>query len=520
MMQITFTLEACEVSLEIRSRQIFCAKSCETQLKRLAFWMLDTKRDSNITFDFLPLDFTAIVTRCPLNSTQSEKQSCTAFLRGPCSTSEVFYRTVRNTIEWSSNILDLLTEGAGLSVDFLYNFLSAGFRLGPYDRNLRFASPFSGISSVPTCTLLKFENGVTNYYRASGCNLSSSAFSDVREAKNLARLAIENHVASLVNEQVVAIETSGGIDSSLSLALALISNQARKVAGYAFNYPFHEFRYEELFRISLSQHFDTPVKELDDPHLLPYSQLSGIPSHSSPTWSAPDFGANSYLERQCKADHVTVLLSGHGADFFFLRDPNQSSEINWSATEDFSEFFRYRDINHLLRECAHRVEEETNQYCRHFGADSNWTLQGIEPTYLEFEQDNPFKFRGSPFLSREFLEPFHFLASNWKSKVGKIQKPLAHSVFEDSLPSFLWQRKSKIDHKGIKYRGLRSSRIEIINLLDEEGKLLEKIDINGGAVIDHLSAVCNGSADISPIFSGILSLCIWKRALGSMQSHT
>lgn len=300
--------------------------------------------------------------------------------------------------------------------------MSAAFRLGPYDRSLRFSSPFSSINALPRSTLLSFEGGVNSICRAASHGLESLGFTNVDEACHAARGAIGTHFMELVDGQSVAIETSGGIDSSIALALALETQRASYVSGYGFNYPFYEFRYEEKFRTALTHHFGVPIFELSSSKLLPYSMLSEVPRHSIPSWSAPDFGANAFLERRTKSDEVSVLLSGHGADYIFLRNPRQSARVDWSSAGDFSNFFRHGDVNHLLREFAAEIENETKKHYQHFGEESSWTLQGIEPQYVEFEGDCRFSFRGSPFLTKNFLGPLHYIAVNWRDSGTSVQK--------------------------------------------------------------------------------------------------
>jgi len=484
------------------------------QLRLLSEFAINENVEKISNLDFLPLDFILLVSvarKCPnlVNGQTSEDNRIEHYiLSGAREILSLYYKFNGKKLLYSTNIGDIVNENDKISIDYFHYFLSNGLGLGPFDRNKHFLTPFRNISKVPYSTLLHISSGRVDKSIHIPFYSNIDAFNNLAEAKSTANKALNVELDLISKCGRIAIETSGGIDSSIiASAAASIRHKEEGAVGIAAYYPYYEFRYERLFRDCLKHYCELEIIETEGTALLPFSKLFEIQSHSEPAWHSTGYGLAISLYEVAKKKKAASLLSGHSADYIFCMPQNQHPKIINSNSG--TNLFKGMLVETLYSYASELLEQTFNDK-NYFGDSSAWSLQAFEPSYFSKHTSNNYKkfFRGSPFMTPNFLGAAQYI-STYLKKDGWSQKPMAYYMFGNLLPKEIWARKGKLDHQGLSYRGLRCHLSDIVRLIEISSGFLEYIGVDVKKTHQHIRKVITNKVELSPMFYGVLACAIW-----------
>jgi asparagine synthase (glutamine-hydrolysing) len=183
-------------------------------------------------------------------------------------------------------------------------------------RDLDFTTCFDGIHSVPSGTWTvvdeSFPNRSTTFWKVPEERLRERDIS-VEEACRELRAACEDAVRIRLRADVpLSVELSGGLDSSVVLALAA-QGCASKITTYTVRFPEEKYN-EEPFARLVAERYGVDYRVIDYPpgnfwcHILPFTYLQEEPYHS------PNMHTSQVIWSHMRAAGIKVLLSGTGGD--------------------------------------------------------------------------------------------------------------------------------------------------------------------------------------------------------------
>ena len=508
----TFNIEGEKFKLLFFSEDTLSKNISEKDFKLILIGVIKNDTSRVADMESLPLDFIIIIERVPFNQNQSNL--AIYFISGPREVTSLYFRISNQLLEsYSTRLIDLTLTSDNISSEYFHYFISNGLGLGQFDRNKRFLTPFEEIQKLPAQTFIKFYNGRKIDERTIPFQIKDG-FSSVDEARDYARTSFSVFIKHLSEGKRIAVEASGGIDSSLIVSYLSDHKAENHYFGVAAQFPYYEARYERVFRNTLSENFNIKILENSGCNFLAYSLLDEVEYHSEPAWDSVGYGSLISLYNITQQYEAKALYSGHAADYVFCLNPNNFPQVqNFQLDNESKKFFR-GFLSEKLKACAIELSKEYRENYNFFGGDSSWLLACLEPNYFNkyLKRKNGDFYRGSPFISKEFLSAIHYVSKNFRLHEHSVQKPIAYYLFSDKLPECFWKRKGKLDHSGLQYRGARIFRGSLLSLIQEQIEFLEVLGINTSYLSKHIIDVTNNRCDSSDMLNGILACAIWKRS--------
>ena len=183
-------------------------------------------------------------------------------------------------------------------------------------KDLNFTTCFEGIHSLPAgCWTIvdeAFPHRPTIFWKVPEERLGEKDIS-VSEACRRVRGACEDAVKIRLRSDVpLSVELSGGLDSSVVLALAAQAYPG-KITSYTVRFTDEKYN-EEPYARSVASRYNVDYRIIDYPtgdfwrHILPFTELQEEPYHS------PNMHTSQVIWSQMRAAGTKVLLSGSAGD--------------------------------------------------------------------------------------------------------------------------------------------------------------------------------------------------------------
>jgi asparagine synthase (glutamine-hydrolysing) len=224
----------------------------------------------------------------------------------------LFYTTVGDEIWFASEVQALLrgaSQSSALNRSAMLEFLTLGYISEPQ-------TMFRHIRRVEAGTVQVFDDSGQKAHRYWDCDAVTRETAPVVGAvEHLERLLLAAIDRQLTADVPIGVFSSGGVDSALLTALAVRSVGANRIRTFGvgfsakqFDETHHAQRLADLLRI---RHVTLEVNELS----LTESLHAIVERVAEPI--ADPAILPTYLLAQMARDHVTVVLSGEGADELF-----------------------------------------------------------------------------------------------------------------------------------------------------------------------------------------------------------
>ncbi|UCD24122.1 MAG: asparagine synthase (glutamine-hydrolyzing), partial [Gemmatimonadota bacterium] len=224
----------------------------------------------------------------------------------------LFYREIGDEIWFASELqalLDYKPRLSSLEPWAIRDFLTLGYVTEP-------RTIYRDITKVTAGSILSFSQGQHRTFQYWDCESKSrAAGARDRSATQLERLLMEAVERQLVADVPVGVFLSGGVDSALLTALAVRRLGNDKVQ--TFSIGFTERSYDESNHArSVAAWFNTRHIGFDATPTALSQALQIIVDQVAEPIADPAV-LPTYLLARCAREHVTVVLSGEGADELF-----------------------------------------------------------------------------------------------------------------------------------------------------------------------------------------------------------
>lgn len=241
----------------------------------------------------------------------------------------LYYFKNNNFTNFSGSLASLLSDGDAINLckEGITSFLTFRYPIGKY-------TMFDQYSKLPAgCKPLN--NGIINYWYPSFPKRNISFNKAVKATEDLLLKSIKK----LVDDKKVAVAISGGLDSSL--VVAMLRSLYPRTPIYTYSVGFYgdnEFEYSRI----VAKKFNTTHKEIilhkDDyigekSLLKPLLKFKAEPLH-------PNELALTYAERLAKEDGCELVMCGEGADDIFGGyGQNLRMYLNYKSNIPFFHYF-------------------------------------------------------------------------------------------------------------------------------------------------------------------------------------
>lgn len=391
----------------------------------------------------------------------------------------------------------------------LAGFLAAGSELGPFDISESGECFFAGWQRVSHGEILYRMRGEAPFERR-----RPTWFEEERETlclqtlKQTALKALDAHLTSLLALGPVAVEASGGIDSGIVLSrLKRLGGDGSAVLGVAAAYPYPEFALEAHYRAALSRHTGVAVHDLAMP-ALPFDDSDKVEPHEHPAWLSGSWKQTSLVSLRAHELGAQLILTGHGGDRLFLSHPYGAID---SANHDNFLTPRWAD-----RSLSARISAIRKSLRQNYGR--KWHVNQLEPGWLVRRASGgamgPERISG--LLSRRFVTEMKKLWAFRDQMPKGGQKPIANYIFGSDLPVEIWNRRGKVDHLGLSYRGAIANGPLLKALVDRHKDLLEAGGIRTKQFAGALEKFSKGNDVGNRFLNGVLSYVFWCEARNKM----
>lgn len=216
----------------------------------------------------------------------------------------------------------------------LYDFLSVDVirssNLKAHEKNISyfFLRPdvyhevIPGITLLPPRTRWNFDG--QNFHCLNEQPIANNFYGDISEL-----LYISQRLSSALKHKELAIELSGGLDTSILIGLMrhfgfdpfLIGVKSKR----------YELRTESLIQEMYSRSFNN-VCLLDEDESLPFTKLKSTPLHPLPSSSSLYYMHASSIAKECQKNKIDIVLSGMGFDTLLCENVKKHKNImpnNW-----------------------------------------------------------------------------------------------------------------------------------------------------------------------------------------------
>jgi len=138
-------------------------------------------------------------------------------------------------------------------------------------------------------------------------------------------IEISEKLCSVIFKKKVAIELSGGLDTSIIIGLVNHFGYDPFLIGMKSSR--YEYRTESYIQDKFAKSFsDTCL--LDSSDSLPFSNLLSTPAHQLPSASSLYYMHALRISKECSKKHIDIILSGNGFDTLLCENPN--SLVNYT----------------------------------------------------------------------------------------------------------------------------------------------------------------------------------------------
>ncbi len=268
---------------------------------------------------------------------------------------QVIHNKTRSSLYLDARSGELLTfdqarRNINPSVDDYNNYMSAG---------LYYAStpgrfwPIAGMFLVPSRTKWIFKDGYIEYLGEQGVVSRLNHYSNTRY------LGVVNSYARVLRGKKVAVELSGGLDSTIIFRIL------RHVAVEPFLIGFvsdrYEFRTERKIQVDLSLETETCVLINESTNGL-FSGLKRVPAHPIPSPLSLFYERHVKIANTAKSLDVDVVLTGLGGDALFIEEvpsfgPYPKSLLSgWVFQDQWSQDVIYSKLG-VSHFCAYSLRE-------------------------------------------------------------------------------------------------------------------------------------------------------------------
>lgn len=346
------------------------------------------------------------------------------------------------------------------------------------------------------------------------CDVANHVFQGIHDAipplgqaVDELREAIDLRLVSLAQHGLVASEFSGGIDSSIVRARCLARIASRYRGGVTCRFPYLEFARESEMQDAVLMHAPGAVTTVDHRGFLPFSKLSEVPWHASPTLASTAWGTFASVARAARQVGAHVLLSGHGGDTLFRWHPEQ--KLQYGLPADVARWLPpslCREVTARAHDIAIGLNAGPGE-----GFGGLWHPGLFDPCYPTalLRSGVPGVHYVSGLISRDVLRAAARLWLADPPRDEQIQKAFACSVFRSDLPDALWRRPGKVDHLGIVYRGSIAARQDILRVAERSNELLDALGLPQAMFPAFAEAATRGIDSGNPMFSIMLAVSLW-----------
>lgn len=349
-------------------------------------------------------------------------------------------------------------------------------------RDLGFSTFFDGIYTLPSASWAvvdeSFPSNAVRFWRLSKSRLDESEIS-ITEACCLIKETLQDAIRIRLRSDVpLAVELSGGMDSSALVALAS-QIHPEKVTAYTIRFPERKWN-EEPFARSVARHYGVDYRVINSPlsnfwiEILPFTYLEEEPYHS------PNLQTNQVIWSQMRADGFKVSLNGAAGDelfagysgyFRYAQLENLKMKrfkefidnmLHWSQDDSNLKrfksalvFFLYTSpsVKSLIDKCRGLDHKSYIRACRSELPSADSTLSNVlhsdmtntlMPYWLRSGDKGfmgiPFEVR-APFLDYRLVELAFRLPTSYLIRHGWHKWILRRAVMEDLPNGVLWRKK-------------------------------------------------------------------------------
>ncbi len=252
----------------------------------------------------------------------------------------LFYRLTGDNLSFASEVQPLLQTGSDRHLDqtALRQFARLGYIAEP-------RTMFTDITQVEAGTVVEFGGrGVsTRRYWDPDTEAVSTPSAD-HSQQRLEQLLLAAVSKQLAGDVPVGVFTSGGVDSALLTALAVQASETMRI--HTFTVGFSELPYDESkYAESLARRLNTEHQTVRTSELQLLSALRTVIESVAHPIADPAV-MPTYILAKAAREHVTVVLSGEGADELFGGYPTYLGH-HLSG--------RYNTLPRVARAALHRV---------------------------------------------------------------------------------------------------------------------------------------------------------------------
>lgn len=467
-----------------------------------------SRASSQQIFDAIrPLDETTIVI--------VEKSSKRVLIKsGSRSSDRVYVSTRESAVRIASGIQHAGADWSDmrLSRRFIAVWLASALRFGNLDHFLG-CSPFEGIHLVANGVSLAIDLATGNSSVSVTCEPPTASENRPCTLEHLifaCRAAVFQAIETQTAGADVVSECSGGIDSGLVTVIAkrVIPDKFR--GGVFVDYPYHEFRKEKEYVGILATAERFPILPAD-PSLAEFwgalihtrmPRQSVEPSLFSPFWG--QVLAGHHFVENCAP---SVILTGLGGDLLF-----EYRESPYKMPPIYRPEWLGRDVWDYIVSALDGFEAMLSSHAQ--------TSSGVQYNNPWISKALGHEFPGStycsPLTERAVVSSFSNLRDYIRNSRTEqlqhfpfVQKPLAHLVFNDYLPTELWHRRSKIDFVGNFYRFWWNHGQSMVRLIEKMQPQLDGLGIDPRALLTQVKGMSKGRCSANVILNAVVTYSVW-----------
>ena len=424
-------------------------------------------------------------------------------IRGGQAAKGAFWSSDDGRVQLATRIADL--PQAKLRPDALA-FYMAQMAQGAVEQRISTDTLFKGVSKAPAAgrTVISRPGGGFSVTPFAPAAEIEPGLSEEVLAQRLKEALLDTARALVSEHESIAVEASGGVDSTLMAALARRVLPANTpIRAISLLYPFYEFRRERQFiDIAVATYdgehvcFDGSAclsfadLELDQPLSEPSLVLAGLAQHRVILSAVARPGA--------------LLLNGNGGDSLFalgplrqLRYKVEARRLDWMSAAFHASFSGHLGV---FRNYFEQTPEHDHAAFLSGGdLDDRWIEREIAPAYGVT--------RSHLFLHSDILP---LVSALWtREPEPPTGKWILARHFGDLVPEAILHRPGKVAYDGLYARAFRAARPALEGIVTAHGDHLAAVGIDVGRLLTHVDRVAKGSTEGDLELAAVLTYLIW-----------